>query len=120
VNYRSWRFSRQCRYNKTRRRAHREGLRAALPLPLRSTTFDTFVERSFPPVVTHLDDEVGMCSEPRYVTSLVGKDSDRPLSQSSLVLISAESPCAIWISFELLSVHAVRSVTASITSRALG
>ncbi len=39
---------------------------------------------------------------------------------SSCVLMSALSPCAIWISFELLSVHAVRSVTASMTSRALG
>jgi len=40
--------------------------------------------------------------------------------QSSSVLMSAERPCAISMSFALLSVHAVRSVTASMTSRALG
>ncbi len=41
-------------------------------------------------------------------------------SQSSSVVMSADSPCAISMSFELFSVHAVRSVTASITSRPLG
>ncbi len=39
---------------------------------------------------------------------------------SSLVTMSADRPCAIWMSVELLSVHAVRSVTASIISRAEG
>lgn len=45
--------------------------------------------------------------------------SDATTAYSS-VLMSAESPCAISMSLELFSVHAVRSVTASMTSRALG
>ena len=41
-------------------------------------------------------------------------------AQSSPVLMSADRPWAIVISLELFIVQAVRSVTASMTSRALG
>jgi len=44
----------------------------------------------------------------------------RPRQSSPAVLMSAESPWAISMSFALLSVQAVRSVTASMASRACG
>ena len=48
------------------------------------------------------------------------KTRAEPAQSSSVVLISADRPWAISMSVELLSVQAVRSVTASMTSRALG
>ncbi|ERH01968.1 MAG: hypothetical protein J07HN6_01530 [Halonotius sp. J07HN6] len=60
---------------------------------------------------------IQFCSQKARITNRCGTDG--PTYESSVV-ISADSPCANSISAALFSVHAVRSVTASITSRAEG